>query len=504
MFKAINRQGTYTTKYDDAKKKFATDDLLPLWVADMDLASPLCVQETLKKRAAHPLYGYTVYPPAYYEAIQNWMQKRFDWHIDKEWIVPCYGVVPSLNFAITAYSKEGDGIIVQTPIYPPFVSSVKHKHRKVLDNTLVYENGKYHIDFEDFELKAKEAKLFLLCSPHNPTARAWDKEELEKLIQICLDNDVLIIADEIHADIVYEKVHHSVGSFEKMAFDDIWNVLKKQAEEGVDFFTIHSGILKKSIRTIKHKRRVGGIVSRGGAILTRWMYVNKKENPLYENFDKILELAKKYHITISLGDALRPGAIADSTDELQLNELYVLGKLIKKCRKAGVQAMVEGPGHIRLDEIGFNVMLEKKICSNAPFYILGPLPTDFATGYDHITSAIGGSIAGLWGADFLCVVTPAEHLRLPTLKDIEEGVIASRIAAHSVDVLRFKREWNKDRKLSIYRAKRNWHKVFPLTVNKIKAEKKRKTSQTSLDMCSMCGKFCSLKISESCNILKNI
>ncbi len=216
MFKAINRQGTYTTKYDDAKKKFGTDDLLPLWVADMDLASPLCIQETLAKRAAHPLYGYTVYPPAYYDAIQNWMKKRFDWSIEKEWIVPCYGVVPSLNFAINAYSNESDSIIVQTPIYPPFVSSVKHKKRKVLDNTLVYENGKYHIDFEDFESKAKEAKLFLLCSPHNPTARAWDEDELEKLIEICLTHDVLIIADEIHADIVYEKVHHSIGSFESM------------------------------------------------------------------------------------------------------------------------------------------------------------------------------------------------------------------------------------------------------------------------------------------------
>jgi len=182
----------------------------------MDLASPLCVQETLKKRAEHPLYGYTVYPPMYYDAIQNWMQKRFDWRIEKEWIVPCYGVVPSLNFAITAYSKEGDGIIVQTPIYPPFVSSVKHKKRKVLDNTLVYENGSYHIDFEDFETKAKEAKLFLLCSPHNPTARAWNSDELEKLIDICLKNNVRIIADEIHADIVYEKVHHSIGSFERM------------------------------------------------------------------------------------------------------------------------------------------------------------------------------------------------------------------------------------------------------------------------------------------------
>ena len=216
MFKAVNRQGTYTTKYDDAKKKFGTDDLLPLWVADMDLASPLCVQETLKKRAEHPLYGYTVYPSEYYDAIQNWMQKRFDWSIEKEWIVPCYGVVPSLNFAITAYTQEGDSIMVQTPIYPPFVSSVKHKKRKVLDNTLVYEDGKYHIDFEDFETKAKEAKLFLLCSPHNPTARAWDKDELEKMIAICLAYDVLIIADEIHADIVYEKVHHSIGSFEKM------------------------------------------------------------------------------------------------------------------------------------------------------------------------------------------------------------------------------------------------------------------------------------------------
>ena len=216
LFQSINRQGTYTTKYDDAKKKFGTDDLLPLWVADMDLASPMCVQESLAKRAAHPLYGYTVYPPRYYDAIQHWMQKRFGWSIEKEWIVPCYGVVPSLNFAINAYTKEGDAIIVQTPLYPPFVSSIKHKKRKVLDNTLVYENGCYHIDFEDFEEKAKEATLFLLCSPHNPTSRAWDQEELERLIEICLQENVLIVADEIHADVVYEKLHHSIGSFEKM------------------------------------------------------------------------------------------------------------------------------------------------------------------------------------------------------------------------------------------------------------------------------------------------
>jgi len=216
MFESVNRQGTHNVKWDEAKKKFGTDDLIPLWVADMDLASPNCVQKSMMKRASHPLYGYTIYPDSYYETIQNWMQNRFSWQIEKEWIVPCYGVVPSLNFIISAYSQEGDGIIVQTPIYPPFVSSVEHKKRRVLDNTLVYENGSYHIDFEDFERKAKEAKLFLLCSPHNPTGRVWSEEELEKIIDICIENDVLIISDEIHADIVYENVHRSIGSFEKM------------------------------------------------------------------------------------------------------------------------------------------------------------------------------------------------------------------------------------------------------------------------------------------------
>ena len=214
-FEAITRIGTYTTKLDDAIKKFGTDDLMPLWVADMDLASPLCVQKTLQKRAKHPLYGYTVYPERYYTVIKTWMQKRFDWKIKTKWIVPCYGVVPSMNFAIEAYTKKGDGIIIQSPIYPPFASSVKHRKRKLLDNTLVYKNGKYEIDFVDLEIKAKEAKLFLLCSPHNPTGRVWDKEELEKIIEICIANDVIIISDEIHADIVYEKTHHILGSFEK-------------------------------------------------------------------------------------------------------------------------------------------------------------------------------------------------------------------------------------------------------------------------------------------------
>jgi len=203
----INREHTHAVKLEMATQKFGTDDLLPLWVADMDLASPLCVQEALIKRATHPIYGYTIYPDSYYEAIIAWMRDRFDWEVDREWITPCYGVVPSINFCVEALTQVGDGVIVQTPIYPPFLNSV-HQHRRVLlENRLLYEDGNYRIDFEDFEAKAKEAKLFLLCSPHNPVGRVWDSDELERLVRICQENGVIIISDEIHSDIVYEKEH---------------------------------------------------------------------------------------------------------------------------------------------------------------------------------------------------------------------------------------------------------------------------------------------------------
>ena len=214
-FKAIDRSNTYTTKYDDAVKKFGTNDLMPLWVADMDLASPECVQEAMRKRADHPVYGYTVYPQRYYDAIRGWMKRRYNWEIKDEWIVPCYGVVPSMNFAIEAYSSKGDGVVIQSPIYPPFASSVKRKKRKLYDNTLVYKNGRYEIDFEDFEKKIKKSKIFLLCSPHNPTGRVWNEKELDKMIDICLTNDVVMVSDEIHGDIVYTKTHHILGSLEK-------------------------------------------------------------------------------------------------------------------------------------------------------------------------------------------------------------------------------------------------------------------------------------------------
>jgi cystathionine beta-lyase len=211
-FEAIDRSGTYAVKWEVRAKKFGSEDLLPLWVADMDLASPPGVQEALVERARHPIYGYTIYPDAYYEAIAGWMGKRFGWEVERDWIVPAYGVVPSLHFAIEALTEPGDGVIVQTPIYPPFMASV-HKHRRrLLENRLLCEEGRYRIDFEDFEAKAKEAKLVLFCSPHNPVGRAWDPEELERIVAICRAHDLRIVSDEIHADIVYDKKHHTLPS----------------------------------------------------------------------------------------------------------------------------------------------------------------------------------------------------------------------------------------------------------------------------------------------------
>ena len=216
VFEAIDRRATHSVKWEMREEKFGRDDVLPLWVADMDLASPLCVRESLIKRASHGVYGYTVYPPDYYDSIKYWLSKRFDMDIKKEYIVPSYGVVSSINFAISAYTQHGDGIIVQTPLYPPFVSSIKDKKRHLLDNKLIYKNGSYSIDFEDFRAKAKDASMFLFCSPHNPTGRVWSESEIEQIVDICVENGVMIVSDEIHADIVYTYSFHSMGRFEKI------------------------------------------------------------------------------------------------------------------------------------------------------------------------------------------------------------------------------------------------------------------------------------------------
>ena len=278
--------------------------------------------------------------------------------------------------------------------------------------------------------------------------------------------------------------------------NDFINGIRNHIEDGVDFITIHAGLLKNSIPYIK--KRLMGVVSRGGALLLKWMIHHKAENPLYENFDKILALARKYDVTLSLGDGLRPGCLHDATDEAQISELKVLGELTLKCWDNDVQVMIEGPGHIPLNDIEKNIRLQKEICHDAPFYVLGPLVTDIAPGYDHITSAIGGCLAAFYGADFLCYVTPSEHLGLPNVEEVREGVIASRIAAHAADVARGITDaidW--DNSMSTARSHLDWKKMLELSINPEMARKIReRCTDADEDVCSMCGRFCSIKTSK--------
>ena len=290
------------------------------------------------------------------------------------------------------------------------------------------------------------------------------------------------------------------GDFLKFTFNDILNILESQAKEGVDFFTVHSGITKKSLNVLKKCKRVLGVVSRGGAILASWMNYHRKENPFYEYFDQILDIAYKYDITLSLGDGLRPGSILDSTDKAQLSELKILGELAIRAKAKFVQVMIEGPGHIPLNEIKKNVILEKKICHQAPFYVLGPLVTDVACGYDHISASIGGALAASLGADFLCYVTPSEHLRHPSVEDVREGVIASKIAAHAADIVKgIKSAIQWDRDMSQARKRRDWKEQIKLSIDPDKAKYYRTSSKPYLsDVCTMCGKYCSIKLMQEC------
>jgi len=290
------------------------------------------------------------------------------------------------------------------------------------------------------------------------------------------------------------------GDFLKFSIDDILDNLESQAREGVDFFTIHAGVTKKSLGVLRKHKRLLDIVSRGGAILATWITRNKKENPFYEYFDKILDIAHDYDVTLSLGDGLRPGSILDATDKAQIAELKILGDLATRAKKRNVQVMIEGPGHVPLNQIEENILLEKRICHNAPFYVLGPLVTDVAAGYDHITSAIGGALAASKGADFLCYVTPSEHLRHPSVEDVKEGVIAHKIAAHAADIAKgIKSAIRWDRKMSEARKMRNWKQQITLSIDPDKARSYRTSSKPELDdVCTMCGKYCSIKLMEEC------
>jgi len=285
------------------------------------------------------------------------------------------------------------------------------------------------------------------------------------------------------------------GRFVEMEFAAMAAVLEKQAADGVDFMTIHAGLTLAALERLRQRPRVAGIVSRGGSLLTAWMLHNQRENPFYEHFDRVLELARRHDITLSLGDGLRPGAQADGSDAAQIEELVTLGQLVARSRAAGVQVMVEGPGHLPLPQIEMNVRLQKSICDGAPFYVLGPLVTDIAPGYDHLTSAIGGAIAGSAGADFLCYVTPAEHLGLPDAQDVREGIMAARIAAHAADIAKgVAGAAERDRQMSEARRRLDWQAQERLAIDAEKFRAVRGRRPSGQDSCSMCGDLCVYKI----------
>jgi phosphomethylpyrimidine synthase len=285
------------------------------------------------------------------------------------------------------------------------------------------------------------------------------------------------------------------GSILDMSGDDLFAAIEAQAVEGVDFMTVHCGLTSKAIERLRWQGRIADVVSRGGAFHLAWILHHGRENPLYEHYDRLLEIARAHDITLSLGDGLRPGSIIDATDRAQIEELLTLGELVKRAWEAGVQVMVEGPGHVPLDQIEMNIKLQKRICQEAPFYVLGPLVTDIGAGYDHIVSAIGGAIAASAGADFLCYVTPAEHLGLPSAADVRDGLIASRIAAHAADIVKnVPGARDRDRAMSEARKRLDWAAQRELSIDPEKFAQVRGERKSATEACSMCGEFCAMRV----------
>ncbi len=293
-----------------------------------------------------------------------------------------------------------------------------------------------------------------------------------------------------------EAVEHHKKPIVEMTVDEMFRAVEKHAQDGVDFMTIHCGVTRTVLECFNSTKRILGVVSRGGSFLVEWMVYNRKENPFYERFDDLLALAREYEITLSLGDGIRPGCLADATDGPQLQELIILGELTLRAWEAGVQVMIEGPGHVPLDQVEANVKLQKRLCHGAPFYVLGPLVTDIAPGYDHIGCAIGGAVAAAAGADFLCYVTPAEHLRLPTVEDVREGVIAARIAGHAADIVKgVPGAFEQDVAMAKARAQLDWEAQIKLSIDPEKARRYRLEGGVSKGRaCTMCGEYCAIKV----------
>jgi phosphomethylpyrimidine synthase len=285
------------------------------------------------------------------------------------------------------------------------------------------------------------------------------------------------------------------GSILEMTADMLFEEIAAQCEQGVDFITVHCGVTRRALERLATRPRVMGIVSRGGSLLARWMGHTGGENPLYEHYDRLLQICLEHDVTLSLGDGLRPGSVVDAHDAAQLDELATLGELAARARETGVQAMIEGPGHVPLNQIESSIRLQKSLCAGAPFYVLGPLTTDIAAGYDHVAAAIGGAVAAAAGADFLCYVTAAEHLRLPTVEEVREGVVATRVAAHSADIVKYgERALARDRRMSTARRRLDWREMFEAALDPVMARHMRTHSEDSdRDVCTMCGDLCAIR-----------
>ncbi|MGA2089857.1 MAG: phosphomethylpyrimidine synthase ThiC [Endomicrobiales bacterium] len=317
---------------------------------------------------------------------------------------------------------------------------------------------------------------------------------LRKIRQMILDNCPVPVGTVP----LYQTACETVGgkkNITQMDATHMFDVIEQQAQQGVDFMTVHCGITRQTVDMLDRQNRLVGVVSRGGSFLVKWIKANNAENPLYEQYDRLLAIAKKYDVTLSLGDGFRPGCSKDASDGAQIAELSVLGELVLRARAAGVQSMIEGPGHVPLDQIPANVLLAKRLGHNAPLYFLGPIVTDIAPGYDHITAAIGGALAAAHGVDFICYVTPAEHLRLPDVDDVHAGVMAARIAGHAADIAKKvpgARDW--DDEMSKWRKSRDWKRQEQLSIDPVRfaRERKKMPSKTD-DVCAMCGPFCAMK-----------
>ncbi|MFO7556572.1 MAG: phosphomethylpyrimidine synthase ThiC [Desulfobacterales bacterium] len=317
---------------------------------------------------------------------------------------------------------------------------------------------------------------------------------LDNILQTILNHSPVMVGT-VPIYKVVSKLMAENKALAEMTADDIMEEIERQAVAGVDFITVHCGITRQSLSVLKGCDRIMGMVSRGGTFMAEWIIVHKEENPLYAQYDRLLEICRQHDVTLSLGDGLRPGAIHDAEDRAQISEMLILGELARRARNAGVQVMIEGPGHVPLRYIAGDVQLQKRLCDNAPYYVLGPLPTDIAPGYDHLVGAIGGAIAAASGADFLCYLTPAEHLHLPTIQDVHDGVMATRIAAHIGDLeKRLPGAENWDRTMSLARRKFDWEAMYSQAIDPQLARRRRMQSEDhDRDVCTMCGDLCAIK-----------